>query len=283
MNNQQFVSWEQAVNWLVEQPEHQELVQQCYFDRPVLQAVQRYAASEEWQELIRWLPQPTGKALDLGAGNGIVSYALAKRGWEVCALEPDPSEWVGAGAIRNFARSENLPIEVIEQWGEAIPCDNDSFELVMARQVIHHANDLNQMYRELSRVLKPGGTLIAFRDHVIDSESSLKKFQDNHPLHNLYGGENAFRISEYESAIAAANLTIVKKLNQFDSVINYAPRTAEDLKHSFAKIGLLPPTRYLVRKILLNDYLFPGLLRIASRLNRRPGRLVSYICTKEPA
>ena len=166
---EKFVSWEEAVTWLIEQPEKRELVKQCYFDRPVIDAVRRYESDPEWQELSkRWLPPGRGTAFDLGAGNGLVSYALAKMGWEVTALEPDPGEFVGAGAIRGVAKADNLNINVMEEWGESIPCEDNSFDLVMARQVIHHANDLEQMYQEIARILKPGGTAIAFRDHVID-------------------------------------------------------------------------------------------------------------------
>ena len=40
------------------------------------------------------IPRKAGRALDLGAGNGILSYALAREGWSVTAVEPDPSALV---------------------------------------------------------------------------------------------------------------------------------------------------------------------------------------------
>ena len=48
-----------------------------------------------------WLQR--GQALDVGAGRGIASYALAREGFTVTVLEPDDSHLVGAGAIRSLA------------------------------------------------------------------------------------------------------------------------------------------------------------------------------------
>ena len=277
--NKKFISWEDAVTWLVEQPEHQELVRQCYFDRPVIEAVRRYAASDEWSALTRFLPSP-GKALDIGAGNGIVSFALAKQGWTVSALEPDPGQFVGAAAIRKFADSENLPITVAEEFGESMPWEDNEFDLVMARQVIHHANDLTQMYQEMARILKPGGTLIAFRDHVIDSDEGLQEFKDNHPLHNLYGGENAFRLEEYVGAIKNAGLSIANTFHQFDTVINYAPKTKADIAREISNGFKIQPFKMAGYHLIKLPVIFPLMMKIATMMYRKQGRLVSFICNK---
>lgn len=281
MNDQKFVSWEDAVTWLIDQPDRQDLVRQCYFDRPVLAAVKRYATDPEWLELSKlWIPKQPGKALDLGAGNGIVSYALAKQGWEVTALEPDGSHFVGAGAIRSVAETERLNIQVIEEWGESIPCPDNHFDLVMARQVVHHAHDLEKMYAEMARILKPGGRLIAFRDHLVDDEKSLEEFRNHHPLHNLYGGENAFSFEQYNTAIKKAGLTIENTLFQFDSVINYAPKSKSEILSMMVR-----PLRFRFLTSPIHGMLsLPPitwlLFKLANRLYRRPGRLVSFICRK---
>lgn len=274
------VSWEDAVTWLVQQPEHRELVQQCYFDRPVSQAVRRYAASAEWQAILPWLPNPVGQAFDLGAGNGIVSYALAKEGWHVTALEPDPSEFVGAGAIRELASQENLNIQVVEEFGESIPFPSNTFDLAMARQVIHHAKNLNQMYAELSRILKPGGRLIAFRDHIVDSEAGLEEFRRSHPLHKLYGGENAFSLAEYKQAIRLAGLKIDKELHQFESVINFAPKSKAEICRAICEPVRIPFLKKYFASLLASPLLFAPMMKLSSKLFRRPGRLVSFVCSK---
>src|SRR5215475_2584404 len=173
------LSWEEAVCWLRDQADQQELVRACYYDDPLLDAARRFAASDEWAATCSYLPRiPAGTALDLGAGRGIASFALAQDGWRVLALEPDPSELVGAGAIRSLAAQTGLPITVVERFGEELPFERDSFDLVYGRQVLHHAQNLPQLCREVWRVLKPNGLFIATREHVISWKSDLSIFFD---------------------------------------------------------------------------------------------------------
>ena len=84
MSNQSALSWEEAVRWYRAQPNNAAEVRNNYFDLPVLSAAERYAQSEEFAEVLRLLGRGNGsRILDLGAGNGIASFALAKNG---CSL-----------------------------------------------------------------------------------------------------------------------------------------------------------------------------------------------------
>jgi SAM-dependent methyltransferase len=114
-------TWEQAVEWLRQQPDQQTLVRDCYFDDPLIEACERFVNSEEWQATLRYLPRVTGKVLDLGAGRGISSYGLAKAGWQVTALEPDPSNLVGAGAIRGASLTLKLELGPWESTLNSFP------------------------------------------------------------------------------------------------------------------------------------------------------------------
>lgn len=267
-----FVSWEDAVGWLKSQPDMLELVRSCYYDDPVLKAAERYYKSTEWQEIARLLSAlPKGSALDVGAGRGISSYALACDGWNVTALEPDPSNIVGAGAIRQLADEARLPILVVEEECERLPFEVGSFQLVFIRQALHHANDLCQFCREVARVLKPGGVFLAVREHVISHRSDLEAFLADHPLHGLYGGENAYLLEEYISAFRTAGLTLEKVLAPLDSDINLYPNRRELVKQRIDnKLGVRLP-----------DFVFQGI--VVPLMNFRddtPGRLYSFMGVK---
>ena len=84
------------------------------------------------------------------------SYALAKDGWRVTALEPDKSEVVGAGAIQYLGRATGTNIQVVTNWGEELPFASSEFDLVYCRAVLHHARDLQKLCREAARVLVAG-------------------------------------------------------------------------------------------------------------------------------
>jgi len=275
-----FISWEAAVSWLITQPDKQQLVLDCYYDASVFEAAFRYYQSLEWQSIRLIIPRTPGKALDLGAGRGIASFALAKDGWLVSAVEPDKSTLVGAGAIEMLASTYRLPINVYRNFGEQIEFESNTFDLVFARQVMHHAINLQQLCDELYRVLKPGGMFLAVRDHVISSPQDLTKFFDIHPLHHLYGGENAFTLAEYITAMKRAGFEIKKIFRSFDNVINYAPYTSETLKEAIqlriARFTLLA----WVSKMLNVDVVYRLLLQLLSWLDRRPGRLCSFVCIK---
>ena len=281
-NPDSFGSWEQAVIWLKAQPDKQDLVRASYYDDPLLATADRYWRSEEWSAIRALLPSARGCALDVGAGRGIASYALAREGFKVTALEPDGSALVGAQAIRTLAIESNLDIEVTQEFSERLPFDDRQFDVVFARAVLHHTRDLAAACREFLRVLKPGGLLLAVREHVISHAEDLPAFFDIHPLHKLYGGENAFMLREYREAISAAGFDIETVLSPLESPINYAPHTLESLRTEIARrlTRRLPRVSAVVEAVLAMPPAWAVARRILTSIDHRPGRLYSFVCRR---
>lgn len=276
-----FSSWEDAVAWLRTQADQANLVVDSYYDDPLSNAAERYHHSTEWRAVSELLSRRSGSALDVGAGRGIASYALARDGFEVTSLEPDPSDSVGAGAIRSLASSTGLPIRVVEQFSEALPFSDNSFDVVFARAVLHHMCDLGVGCRELARVLKPGGLFLAVREHVISRPEDLPVFLASHPLHHIYGGENAYMLSQYRAALQSAGFRIVKELRPLTSPINYSPRTRESLRREFAdRLRAVPAAGRLLDHLLRSEALLSLALKLVTVIDRRPGRLYSFVCEK---
>lgn len=260
-------TWEDAVLWLRRRPEHADLVQACFFDDPLIGAAERYYASSEWRAIQGMIGLGAGRVLDIGAGRGTSSYAFARDGWRITALEPDPSPVVGAGAIRALAAESGVAIEVVEAWGEELPFQDAGFDLVYGRQVLHHARDLPAFCREVARVLKPGGTFLATREHVIFKDADLAVFLEKHPLHRLYGEEHAYRLAEYTRAIDDAGIRITRVLNPWASPINLYPRTSQDVAARIRRaVPFVPP-------FALN----PAVLRRLGWLLRSPGTSYSFV------
>lgn len=267
-----FVSWEDAVVWLKDQPDMRDLVRDAYYDDPLAAVAERFLESSEWLAVRALLadlkPQD---ALDIGAGRGISTYALARDGWKVTALEPDPSTMVGAGAIRQLCAGNSLRVEVIESSAESLPFGANSFELVYTRQSLHHASDLGLFCSEVRRVLRPGGIFLATREHVLDREEDLQQFLDSHPLHNLYGGEHAYTLGRYKTAMKGAGLQLGKILATYDSDINLFPETKRSvLARIRQKYGVPVPVSFY------NGLMAP----ILNAIVRSPGRLFSFMATK---
>lgn len=277
-----FKTWESAVRWLRDQPAQRELVLAAYYDDPLIDAATRYWRSEEWQAVRGLLPAGGGRALDVGAGRGIASFALAKEGYAVTALEPDASALVGAAAIRDLARTSGLAIEVTQEFSERLPFADAQFDVLFARAVLHHTSDLAAACREFFRVLKPGGRLIAVREHVISRAQDLPVFLDLHPLHKLYGGENAFKLSAYEAAIRSAGLHLEVVLAPFDSAINYAPHTLDSLHQELAAriARKLPGMGPALRWLLGQPPVWALARPVLKRLDHRPGRHYSFVARR---
>lgn len=275
------LTWEEAVQWLRDQPDQRESVKHCYYDDPIESAAERFYQSEEWAEILSLLKiKKSGQVLDIGAGRGISSYAFAKSGYEVTSLEPNPSQLVGAGAIHELANSSGLPIKVVQNWGETLPFPDNTFDIVYGRAVLHHAHDLNKLCKEAARVLKPQGYFIATREHVISKKADLQKFLDSHLLHHLYGGENAYLLEEYLTAVNLSGLKILQTLAPFQSVINYFPMTKlqrQNLLESFLtrKLGHVIGENLAKSKTLQKIYDWH-----TSKNSNSPGRLYSFLSVK---
>lgn len=273
-------SWEEAVRWFRTQPNNESAVRDNYFDLPVRRAVERYAQSEEFAEVLRLLGMGNGRTvLDLGAGNGVASFALARNGWQVTAVEPDPSTEVGAGAIRSLCEDTGIEISLVQACGERLLLPDAWFDAVHARQVFHHAVSLDEMTRESARVLRPGGRLLITREHVADDDAQLAVFRANHPLHSRYGGESAYPVSRYIAAFESAGLRVLRAWGPLESILNFYPGT-EDERQNVIRQAVAAYWGGVGRWMsCLAVYREMQLKRITEQ-DRTPGRLFSFLLEK---
>ncbi len=288
------MTWEETIRFIRTQDEYKDLVDKAYFEEDLPLNVERFKQSDEFIETLQLMKQyqPNAKTiLDIGSGNGISAVALALEGYNVLTIEPDLSDTVGAGAIRKLKTHYNLSnLEVFEAFAEELQLPDENFDIVYARQCMHHAYDLDKFVAEASRVTKKNGLFITIRDHVIFNEKDKERFLENHPLQKFYGGENAFTPSEYKNAMKKAGLKIEKEIKYYDSVINYFPSSKEEISNLFQlakekailqlknKIGVLSRISFLqemyLRKIGLN-------MESIYNENKVPGRMYSYLCIKK--
>ena len=107
-------------------------------------------------------PEPLARGLEIGAGTGYFSLNLLRAGLLDEAVATDVSDGMLSALSRSAERlGLSGRIETVTCDAEALPFENESFDIVFGHAVLHHIPDLPQAFREFRRVLKPGG-VVAF-------------------------------------------------------------------------------------------------------------------------
>ena len=95
------------------------------------------------------------RILDLGAGNGWLSYRLACDGHVCTAVDIRGDSVDGLGAARAYLdRAAFVPM--IASF-DALPLDDDAFDIALFNASLHYATDLAAVLAEAARVTRPGG------------------------------------------------------------------------------------------------------------------------------
>lgn len=91
--------------------------------------------------------------LDIGCGTGWIGEPLTREGIEVIGVDNDP------GALRDARQRESETIRVnIEASG--LPFDDQTFDGVIAKDILEHLVRPGPAVEEISRVLRPGGVAV---------------------------------------------------------------------------------------------------------------------------
>ena len=143
-------------------------------------------------------------------------------------LPPSSSSLVCSNATKQLV-TDGLNITVNEAYVENLPFEENCFDLVYGRAVLHHADNVHKFCREMIRVLRPSGIFLATRAHVICGKRDLQTFLDLHPLHFLYGGKNAYLLSEYKDELTKAGLENRATLSPCGSDTNLFPGSRKEL------------------------------------------------------
>jgi 2-polyprenyl-6-hydroxyphenyl methylase/3-demethylubiquinone-9 3-methyltransferase len=97
------------------------------------------------------------RALDVGCGGGVLAEEFAAMGFTVTG--PDPSDQ-SLEAARAHAAQSGLNIDYRLGYGDKLPFENESFEVVYCCDVLEHIQNWDAVIGAVARVLKRSGVFL---------------------------------------------------------------------------------------------------------------------------
>ncbi len=147
------------------------------------------------------------RVLDLGSGGGIDVLLSAKRvGPTGRAIGLDMTDEMLALAQRNAAEAGATNVEFVRGHIEDIPLPAESVDVVISNCVVNLAADKPAVFREIARVLRPGGR-IGITDIVAADRLSPQERAERGSYTGCIAGALSF--SEFRAGLEAVGLADV--------------------------------------------------------------------------
>lgn len=194
------------------------------YEKYVNDSVWKYMyGDEKVSQLSTYIDIEGLSVLDIGAGIGGLSAAFAKNGAKVTAIDVDD----GYQMLSKIGYEE-CGVDVKSQLfdGGDLPCPNESFDIVCCFNIFEHVPNLERLFREMQRVLKPGGIVVGRADYKY-AWTNIKA--DPH-----YGLPGIILMPKWFRKWIVVDVT--KRNHELDDIV--WAKNINDIKQRFAKVGM---------------------------------------------
>lgn len=159
-----------------------------WYERRVLPALIGCACGAKpiMKQRAKVVPRAEGRVLELGVGGGLnlAFYDPAKVS-SVSGVDPSPELRARAAAA---PRADGLTVDLRPGTAEALPFDDESFDVVVCTFTLCSVQDPAAALAEARRVLKPGGRLLVC-EHGLAPDPGVARWQRRlEPLQKALAG-----------------------------------------------------------------------------------------------
>ncbi|MGV8163067.1 MAG: class I SAM-dependent methyltransferase [Candidatus Nanoarchaeia archaeon] len=173
------------------------------------------------------------KVLDAGCGNGDFLEFVHKQkpNWALYGFD------ISKGMIQEAKKETNKKIKYSVATVQKIPFKDETFDVVIAKHMLYHAEDIQKAIKEMHRVLKKEGVLIITLNSLANkSRANVERYKKhiqkilnvtlvetitriNMENYDKYVGKNDFRILQLKTYFAYAE--IKKSIDMINYLSSY--------------------------------------------------------------
>jgi SAM-dependent methyltransferase/uncharacterized protein YbaR (Trm112 family) len=144
------------------------------------------------------------KVLDVGAGRCWATRFFAKEGCYTVSLDILLTKYVGLLTGDIYIEKENIFFERICSSMEKIPFRDNTFNIIFMSATLHHSSNISIVTKEISRMLKPGGSFVLINEPVKGYLDRNKA--SSSPEYKAGINEHLYRLGDYLTSLKRAGL-----------------------------------------------------------------------------
>jgi ubiquinone/menaquinone biosynthesis C-methylase UbiE len=187
--------------------------------------------------------RPGARIADLGCGSGVFTDLLRSLGYNAVGLDISPK-------LIALGRAKYPGVEFIEGDVEELPFADASLDGVLLSGLVHHLPDPSRCAGEVFRVLKPGGSFVAFDPNRMNPFMYLYRDRSS-PLYSSVG------VTANERPVLAHQIAAVFRKSGFRVGTDYI----SDLNYRYLASSklrwMLPAYNALDRLLFAPDFMKP--------------------------
>jgi ubiquinone/menaquinone biosynthesis C-methylase UbiE len=215
-------------------------------------------AMEHFVDLEKGLGAVRGKKLlEIGSGFGLFLTITLANGAKAIGLEPakNKSYTLTSDISKEILKKAGFsPKNIKSGFGEKLPFANNSFDIVCSFYTLEHVNNVEKVFAEATRVLKPGG-------HIFFEVPNYGSFWEGHygipwipylpkylaKIYVWFWGKPSYLINELQLVTPSAIKQILKKLPLDEIDLGKALFRKKMLNFEYTSVGTITSAEKIIK------------------------------------